>query len=212
MRLLVLLLLAFAEISGAQTGDAIRLKRPLEWEFKSVSRLPGGLLNKTKSNARFAVPKSNSWQSIGPSRLQSSTYSYVSGRVSSLAVDPDDSNTVYCAAAGGGLWKSTDAGSSWTPLSDNLARLSSGSIAIDPSNPTTLYYGTGELNFNLDGYPAQGFTSPPMPEIRGLSLSSREPFTIREESQSRRQMMQWSMLRVMLGYTGARTRVHRGLI
>ena len=156
MRLLALFLMGLSEMVGAQSGDAVRLKRPLEWESKTASRLPGSGLNKAESNLRFAVPGLNSWQSIGPSRLQSGTYSYVSGRVSSLAVDPDDSNTVYCAAAGGGLWKSTNAGSSWTSLTDEFPRLSSGSVAVDPSNPSILYYGTGELNFNLDGYPGSG--------------------------------------------------------
>ncbi len=88
--------------------------------------------------------------------MASGTYANVSGRVTSLAVDPTDANIIYSAAAGGGLWKSTDGGANWSPLTDDFPRLSSGSVAIDPTSPSTIYYGTGELNFNLDGYPGTG--------------------------------------------------------
>lgn len=129
-------------------GDAIKLEQPLHWELQSIPMIPAGRLFKAQSQT---------WISIGPNPMQSTFYANVSGRVASLAVDPTNSNIVYAAAAGGGLWKSTDGGATWSPLTDNFPRLSSGSVAIDPNNASTIYYGTGELNFNIDGYPGAGF-------------------------------------------------------
>jgi photosystem II stability/assembly factor-like uncharacterized protein len=70
----------------------------------------------------------------------------VSGRVAAVAADPHDANTVYIAAAGGGVWKTTDGGTSWGPLTDNQPTLFMGAIAVAPSDPSTIYAGTGEAN------------------------------------------------------------------
>ncbi len=147
MKRIILFLIAVVGFAQAQEGDAIRLEKPYSWELKSAPYFPAGRLFKSQSL---------SWIPLGPTPMQSDFYAEVSGRVSSLVVDPTNANIVYSAAAGGGLWKSTDGGTSWIPLTDNLPRLSSGSVAIDPNNPGTLYYGTGELNFNIDGYPGSG--------------------------------------------------------
>jgi len=74
-----------------------------------------------------------------------------SGRVSALAVDPTNANVVYLGGANGGVWKSTDAGNTWTPLMDTQPSLSVGAIAIDPSNHNTIYVGTGEGNYAAGG-------------------------------------------------------------
>ena len=52
--------------------------------------------------------------------------------------------------AQGGVWKTTNAGSSWAPTSDNEYSLAIGALAIDKKNPLTLYAGTGEANFGGD--------------------------------------------------------------
>lgn len=74
----------------------------------------------------------------------------VTGRVTSLALDPQDPNIVYLGAAGGGLWKSTNAGQSWTPLSDTAPTQTTGSIAVDAKDSNTIFIGTGEGNFSGD--------------------------------------------------------------
>src|SRR5262249_48386806 len=56
----------------------------------------------------------------------------------------------------GGIWKTTDGGSTWSPLTDNQPALAMGAVAIDPSNPDTIYAGTGEENFNADAYTGVG--------------------------------------------------------
>src|SRR5216683_1764256 len=76
-----------------------------------------------------------------------------SGRIAALAADPTDPNTIYVAAAGGGVWKTTDAGTSWMPLTDAQPTLFMGAIALAPSDPNTIYAGTGEAtNSGLSFY------------------------------------------------------------
>jgi photosystem II stability/assembly factor-like uncharacterized protein len=96
---------------------------------------------------------SSSWTLIGPQPTAYPPTSYItSGRITALAVDPSNSNIVYLGGAEGGVWKTTDGGTTWTPLTDNQPSLAVGSIAIDPQNPQTIYVGTGEENFNFDAY------------------------------------------------------------
>src|SRR5579871_1882966 len=86
----------------------------------------------------------NAWQSIGPSPLTVYLGGNLSGRVPAIAVDPTNPNTVFIGAADGGVWKSTDAGTTWTPLTDNQPSLAIGALAIDPLNPNIIFAGTGE--------------------------------------------------------------------
>jgi uncharacterized protein (TIGR03437 family) len=72
----------------------------------------------------------------------------VSGRISAIALDPRydgvTNQTVYVGGAQGGLWKSTDNGANWAPLTDGQPSLAMGAIAIDPKNPNIIFAGTGE--------------------------------------------------------------------
>jgi photosystem II stability/assembly factor-like uncharacterized protein len=63
------------------------------------------------------------------------------GATVGMAIDPANPSTVYTASAGGGLWKTTDAGTSWTPQTDQQAFTEDGSLAMDPNNPDVLYLG-----------------------------------------------------------------------
>lgn len=95
------------------------------------------------------------WTFIGPAPLSNTGVGgdpnfNVSGRIVGVAADPTDANTIYIAAAGGGVWKTTNAGSAWTPLMDTQATLSLGAIAIAPSNHLVIYAGTGEANNSGD--------------------------------------------------------------
>lgn len=87
------------------------------------------------------------WTFAGPSPISSEYWSgntKASGRVVSLAPHPTDAAVCYAASASGGLWKTTDGGASWLPLTDQLAILNSGYVALDPTDPDVVYYGTGE--------------------------------------------------------------------
>jgi photosystem II stability/assembly factor-like uncharacterized protein len=77
-------------------------------------------------------------RSIGPA--------VTSGRVIAFAVDPTDSTHYFVAAASGGVWKTVNNGTTWTPVFDSQGSYSIGSIAIDPKSPNVVWVGTGELN------------------------------------------------------------------
>ena len=105
------------------------------------------------------------WQSIGPDPLLFDVPGYPggnsglgqgSGRVSSIAVDPTDANgsTLYAGAAAGGVFKSTNAGSTWKPVFDDQATLSIGDVAVAPNG--WVFVGTGEESSGTDNYAGVG--------------------------------------------------------
>ncbi|MEK6321301.1 MAG: glycosyl hydrolase [Acidobacteriota bacterium] len=79
-------------------------------------------------------------------RLRSIGPAFTSGRVCSIAVDPTDHSRYFVGAASGGVWKTTNAGTTWAPVFDNEGSYSIGTITIDPKNPFTVWVGTGENN------------------------------------------------------------------
>src|SRR5437764_5101732 len=68
------------------------------------------------------------------------------GRVARACGVPGDPLTYYAAAAGGGVWKSSDGGYNWKPIFDDQPTSSTGSIAVAPSDPNVIYVGSGEAN------------------------------------------------------------------
>ncbi len=95
------------------------------------------------------VPTGPQWRSLGPWTIPNGqTYGAsrvnVSGRVSSVAVDPSNPAHVLVGAANGGVWESLDRGASWSPRTDYAATLAVGALAFDPSNSAIVYCGTGE--------------------------------------------------------------------
>lgn len=91
----------------------------------------------------------SNWTALGPFQ-SSNTYSSNlkkssgQGRINVIAVDPNNSNTYYVGAPAGGIWKSTDAGENWQPLTDNLPQIGVSGIAINPSDSKTIYIATGD--------------------------------------------------------------------
>ena len=70
----------------------------------------------------------------------------MSGRVVDIAVDPVKPSTWFVAAGSGGVWKTVNAGTTWTPVFDGQASYSIGCVAIDPSNHLVVWVGSGENN------------------------------------------------------------------
>ncbi len=71
---------------------------------------------------------------------------YNSGRVVDFAVQPDKTQIIYAATASGGIWKTVNNGTTWTPVFDGEGSYSIGCLAMDPSNFNTIWAGTGENN------------------------------------------------------------------
>ncbi len=70
----------------------------------------------------------------------------VAGRVADFAVDPNNRAHYYIAVASGGVWKTTNAGTTWTPVFDEQGSYSVGCVTMDPRNPHVVWVGTGENN------------------------------------------------------------------
>ncbi len=82
----------------------------------------------------------------------------VGGRTRALVIDKDDAtfSTWFAGAVGGGVWKTTDAGTSWIPLTDDLPNLAVSCLEMAESNRNVLYAGTGEGFFNADAIEGNG--------------------------------------------------------
>ena len=130
-----------------------------------------------RSGATFIRPRAEtastaSWQALGPTAVTSASYGLVTGRVSSIALDPADptGNRVYVGTTGGGVWLSQNAGTSntssvvFTPLTDTPAALSGaidasisiGAITVQPGGTGVILAGTGDPNDALDSYYGAG--------------------------------------------------------
>src|SRR5262245_12872459 len=108
-----------------------------------------------------AVSGISNWVQLGPTAIPNGqTYSaarvLVTGRVTAIVIDPTNTQTLYLGSAQGGVWKTTDGGKNWAPLTDNAISLAIGALAMDPSDPHTLHAGTGEGNFSGDSYYGNG--------------------------------------------------------
>lgn len=98
-----------------------------------------------KSNrAALAAPVSN-WEPVGPfTHTNTGSWSSGQGRVNYICVDPNNANTIYLGSPAGGIWKSTNAGVNWVPLSDKLPQIGISGIAVDHTNSNTIYIATGD--------------------------------------------------------------------
>jgi hypothetical protein len=144
---------AIAERRGIGEGTTVDPKaraaavRQMDAQQKSIAGMP-------KSNAADALLAP--WIALGPAPIPNgqtvSVTSPVSGRTVTIAIHPTNPNIVYVGAAQGGLYRSTDGGTNWTPLMDNALSLAIGAIAIAPSQPDTIYVGTGEVGFAQDSF------------------------------------------------------------
>jgi len=97
-----------------------------------------------RGSASRALPPSN-WQPLGPfTHTNTGSWSSGQGRVNIVHVDPSNSNIIYLGAPAGGIWKSINNGSTWTPLTDELPQIGVSGIAVDYSNSNVIYIATGD--------------------------------------------------------------------
>jgi len=91
-----------------------------------------------KSDPGFneATFKGLEFRSIGPA--------FMSGRIADIAIHPERQSTWYVGVGSGGVWKTENRGTTWTPIFDNEDSYSIGCVTIDPNNPSTIWVGTGE--------------------------------------------------------------------
>jgi photosystem II stability/assembly factor-like uncharacterized protein len=91
-----------------------------------------------KSLMKSDTFKGLAFRNIGPA--------IASGRISDFAIHPKTRSTYYAAVASGGVWKTTNNGTTWNPIFDNEGSYSIGCVTLDPNDPLTVWVGTGENN------------------------------------------------------------------
>ena len=101
-----------------------------ETATKAPEKKPGEMSADTFSGLQFRL--------IGPA--------VASGRVIAFAVNPRNRAEYYVGVASGGVWKTSNSGTTWTPVFDNQGSYSIGAVVLDPNDPSVVWVGTGEGN------------------------------------------------------------------
>jgi hypothetical protein len=98
----------------------------------------------SKGSMQNNVVTAGNWTELGPQTWnRTSSWNPGTGRISAMAINPSNESVIYIGSPGGGLWKTSNAGATWQPLTDNNStRMSIFSIAIDPLNSNVVYAGT----------------------------------------------------------------------
>jgi photosystem II stability/assembly factor-like uncharacterized protein len=126
-------------------GDAI---------YSELDYLPSTALASSNTISADRVAASSSAPAVDLSTA--SVGASVSGRIIAVAVDPTNENVAYAGSASGGIWKTTDMGKNWVPLTERLASMHIGALAIDAHNASTIYAGTGETYMPGDDWAYMG--------------------------------------------------------
>ena len=100
-----------------------------------------------KAGSRARLLATDSWKLIGPSPTKSafmSNWGQTSGRINTVAVSPASAQIVLIGSSTGGIWRSTNGGNSFIPVSDSHVDLAVGSITFSKSSPSIAYAGMGD--------------------------------------------------------------------
>ena len=100
----------------------------------------------TPVTAQSITPTSWTWK--GPGNI--------GGRIRTMVIHPTQTNRMWVGSVGGGIWYSSNSGASWSPVNDFMSSLAVSTLAMDPTNPNTMYAGTGEGFYNSDGIRGAG--------------------------------------------------------
>jgi photosystem II stability/assembly factor-like uncharacterized protein len=140
------------------------------WEYINAPRVyPTGKLpaigfadyqkniNKRAPDKSAKAASTNTWQLLGPSTIPALSPGYDStntsgwcgggaGRLNMVWFNPLKTTTLYAGSGSGGLWRSYDAGKTWTPIGDQLATLGVTDLQCVPNDTNTLYLATGDMD------------------------------------------------------------------
>jgi len=141
---------------GKKPGKGKGYKPMKRWEYRWASRIDengnfpaAGYKLKTfntwmRNHPDMTRDVNDPWIGLGPN---SNISGYAgTGRVMSIAWHPTNSNIYYVGSAGGGLWKTTNNGASWSPKTDEIDAMGISGILVDPSNANTIYIATGDCD------------------------------------------------------------------
>ncbi len=132
---------------NSEDKETGKLEYPAEWMYNQRA-YPNNYINKEAYKEAISKSKqilanrtpemAGEWTLVGPLNT--------GGRITDAAIAPDNDDHLYLATATGGIFRSYDRGANWTPIFDEVSKLSIGDIAIAPSNSQRIYAGTGEAN------------------------------------------------------------------
>ena len=136
--------------------EAEEMMRPNEHQF-FMHAFPDATIDEVAFRNTFQAAKgfdaqrenqsAGDWKTQGPGNI--------GAYVTALAVNPNDENNITLGFAQGGLWRTTNGGTSWSSIFDKETTLAIGAIALDPKAPnTTMFVGTGDPN--VSGFPFIG--------------------------------------------------------
>jgi photosystem II stability/assembly factor-like uncharacterized protein len=126
---------------------------------KSSAAMPAAKKLDPDSLSRSGTFSGLALRGIGPA--------VTSGRISDIAVHPVERATWFVAVASGGVWKTVNAGTTWSPVFDKEGSYSIGCVVLYPSDPLTVWVGSGENNSQRSVSTATGSTSRPTAASRG---------------------------------------------
>lgn len=102
----------------------------------------------TQSSTNSQLSSSTTWTAMGPmgpmSGVATNGFPRKAGRDNFITFHPSNPNIFWAGAPAGGLWKTTDGGITWSTNTDNLTVIGCSDLAIDPTNPNTMYLATGD--------------------------------------------------------------------
>lgn len=150
-----------AYYANRDKGKGTGYKQWKRWEYTQRSRLTpdGKIINSSQKNLEEFQPYQDmldfqrgpssafgNWTFMGPTDVVNGQSGYAPGlgRMNVVGFHPTDVNTLYVGAPAGGLWRTTNNGLSWTPLTDGFPNLGISGIAVDPTNANTIYILTGD--------------------------------------------------------------------
>jgi photosystem II stability/assembly factor-like uncharacterized protein len=146
--------MTFGKQPGKRPNASFFLQRAYPFDSIPTAKYTSALSFAQNEKNRADASKSAqtpSWALAGPTNIP--------GRVTDIQSYPTssgNSNIVWLGSASGGVFKSTDNGSTWTPKFDNVGAWSIGAIALHPTNPNIVFVGTGEANPAFDTYEGGG--------------------------------------------------------
>jgi len=126
------------EYNAFRMQDQNGYLKPQSFYFKELERYNAKINNQNKN-----IQNNDSWEEIGPTNWSNTGgWNPGIGRITSISVDKNNSNHIIIGGQTGGVWRTTDRGTNWSPLSDNHNNMIVYALSIDPSNSNIYYWGS----------------------------------------------------------------------
>ena len=150
--------LAEAYFANRDKGRGSGYKQYKRWEYKmerqvnadgkiqNFSKLAWDVIEELSSTNPPVERSMANWSALGPTSYTNGANGYNGGlgRVNVIAFHPTNANIIYIGMPAGGVWKTTDGGTTWSPMADILASIGVSGIAVDHGTPNTIYILTGD--------------------------------------------------------------------